>query len=207
MPDPAKIKFIKENKEDVSKMVQRENVRRSRAQADPLSDAEIDEAVGEMMEIVDNGGRIRQFQFPEIKAPQLPHDQKIRDIASPTQHRIEKSVPRPQNTRQQATSFEVVSCKNGFILNIGKNGTVEPFVFKNAKELMRIFKNTLFVDLQKMQTQDKKNGSGAIQKSNEAKEDSPSPSSHAGANEQAGAGIFDHPASPAVGGGSKTLGV
>lgn len=139
-PNPEKVNFFRKHKEEIGVLINKENTRRERRNAAPLSEEEIDQAMGEMMQLVENGERLRTYKFPEI-------------VVEPTQHdRIEQPIAQrsPNANKSHAKNsfqFEAVICANGFLLNFTKDGKNKSFIFKNEKELMSIFRDTLFFEL------------------------------------------------------------
>ena len=137
MTDPKKMVFVKEHNDEISKMVRRENARRDKRSMPDLSDSEVDEAVGEMMELVASGSRIRAYQFPTTASPQAPQGpQNIQSRPSPPKVPL---VP-----LSDAFHFNIMPCANGFILNAKQVNEAKSFLFKTEKELMKIFKEMFF---------------------------------------------------------------
>lgn len=141
-PNPEKVNFFRKHKEEIGVLINKENIRRERRSAAPLSEEEIDQAMGEMMQLVENGERLRSYKFPEIVIEPTQHDRIEQPIAQRSPHANKSHA-------KNSFQFEAVICANGFLLNFTKNGDNKSFIFKNEKELMSIFRDTLFFELKK----------------------------------------------------------
>lgn len=146
MPNQQNLNFLRENKADVSFVIRKENKRRERRSMPPLNEMDIDDAVTEMREIHASGKSIRSYKFPATSDPIQPKKPATVDT-SPAPREL--ASPR-KLLKHNSFHFEVALCANGFLLNINKNGAIEPFIFKTPDELMEIFKDTLFVELERL---------------------------------------------------------
>ena len=119
MPDitAEKQKFLSENLDKVRMLVERENVSRGKAGVGPLTEEEIDAAVGELMS---SDVTFNTYTFEE---PQ----------------RAEKPRPVPVGIFR----FEIQRCANGFLMSVlGDNSG--KYIFKTQRELGRVFDRILW---------------------------------------------------------------
>ena len=125
------------HKEQIQKKIVTENNRRVTLQGVPeLTPEETEVVVSEIISILRNGGRVAEYKFTEPKT-----NQTVKKTGS---------VSQKQNFNGELINFDVVMCSNGFVLNMNKDGIIKPYIFKSEKELMEIFKETLFGRLKKM---------------------------------------------------------
>ena len=129
---PAKIEFLKANRDDISRIVEEENSRRVKSDVDPVTNEDIDTGIDEMMALVSRGGNINQFRF---KIHDLP---KPSDMAAARQSRSLKKDKEPVSY-----SFDVEICSNGFLLKTRQGDKVDSFIFKTEQELLAIFKRCI----------------------------------------------------------------
>ena len=141
-PDPKKIAFLRSNKDEISKMVMRENRRRAVRNIPSLSDDEMDIAITEMMSIVADKQRLGAFKFPNTGVPIEPQ----KDNPHPQDQRQPKRPQSPNNSY----SFEAVGCANGFLLNVASAKGPKSFIFKTEDDLMVIFRETVFAEFEKL---------------------------------------------------------
>lgn len=151
-PDPKKVAFFQSNKAEISEMIKRENIRRERRNLIPLSEDEIDDAIGEMMSLVAEKQRIRAFKFPEL--PKKPEPQRPSNV-----------VPMPQSPKRQSANpkafmFETMVCANGFLLSVTAPDGPQQFIFKTEDDLMEIFRETVFKRFREMKLKEKGNQNG-----------------------------------------------
>lgn len=140
------------HKEQIQKKILTENNRRTKLLRVPeLTPEETQAAVNEIIEIIRGGGRASEYKFQE---PELP------DAVSKQQEKlpVQQKPIQQRMLNGELIKFDIVLCSNGFVLNMEKNGEIQPFIFKNEKELMLIFKETLFSKLKKMKERGVQNG-------------------------------------------------
>jgi hypothetical protein len=140
-PSPEKKKFMGDNKEELGKIIQRENNRRSKRGVIPLSNDEIGDAIDTMMDIVSGGGRLREYTFPATANPIEP-----KKVAPPTTGpspgpviQSQRMTPKP---REGEIIFSISRCLNGFMLGVSDKEL--PYIFKNKKELFDIMEDVVF---------------------------------------------------------------
>lgn len=147
MLDPKKVAFFKANKKEIGDLISRENRRRQVRQLQPLMEEEIDEAVSEMMSLAAQNQRLRAFKFSTAGTPIEPTKQTPQSLGS----LAPIHSPQPAKKDQAANfSFEAVVCSNGFLLKCASEKEQLSFIFKTEADLMQIFRETVFPELDRI---------------------------------------------------------
>lgn len=178
------------HKDQIQKKILTENNRRVKLLRVPvLTPDETQVAVTEMIGIIREGGRVAEYKF-EDPEPAIQQQSDTSKAVGPRQSAQKLAL------NGESIKFDIVMCSNGFVLNMDKNGMIQPFIFKTEKELMEIFKESLFEKLKKMKEkkEEKLNGSSGIQETDQA-ENPPETEAYPRKDEQTGSSVCGLPES------------
>lgn len=128
--------FYSEHKDDIDKIVARENQKRTSSGKAALSSDEINSAFPAMQSLVDAGSRVRQFTFPE--SFETGKTEETRNTGFAQQH-----TKKIQKINGDVFNFRIVKVLNGYVLNCEHDSEEKPYIFKTRDELVEILELTV----------------------------------------------------------------
>lgn len=132
--DEERKAFFLANLDEADNAICGANARRAANKKPPMTQAQVDEGLDEMMILKAEGKPIDTYDFNESSWK----PKEIKEGATTV------AVSSPVNAKGEKFSFDVIKCANGFLMNMTQDNASKTFIFKTQAELGDIFNQVLF---------------------------------------------------------------
>ena len=133
-------KFFLENRDVVTKIIDAENERCVEIGNSTITKKQFEEIILEMMAFVDAGSDLGGYKISDkIRTETVARAGQNKKTVS------EKGVEKSVSTKNKVLSFEVLKCKNGFVLNVVN----EAYIFNTKEDMTKILGEKIFKEKRK----------------------------------------------------------